>query len=116
MSKSPVQLARATYGAAQSALEDYSSPYSKHQFTQPQLLAILVLKAFFQTDYRGIVALLADWSDLRDQLELAHVPHFSTLWHAEQRLLKKTLPRSAVRHPLLGLAFQMPELKPRIAA
>lgn len=91
MTKSPMALARSAVQAAQKALGDYSSPYSKKQFTQPQLFAILVLKAFFRTDYRGIVALLEDFAELRKAIGLKKVPHFTTLIHAEKRLLKKGL-------------------------
>lgn len=91
MTKSPVAIARRALQAAEKALGDYASPYSKKKFTQPQLFAILVLKAFFRTDYRGIVAVLKDFKDLRDALELSDVPHYSTLAHAEKRLLKKGL-------------------------
>ncbi|MHC4090178.1 MAG: transposase [Planctomycetota bacterium] len=48
----------------------------------------LVLKAFHRTDYRGIVAILADLPDLRKVIGLQHVPHFTTLHKAEQRLLR----------------------------
>ena len=91
MTKSPVAIARRALQAAEKALGDYSSPYSKKKFTQPQLYAILVLKAFFRTDYRGIVAVLKDLKDLRDVLKLKDVPHYSTLAYAEKRLLKKGL-------------------------
>lgn len=87
--KSPVELARNVYRTAQRALEDYSSPYSRHDFTQAQLFTILVLRVFFRTDYRGIVAYLEDFPNLRELLELARVPHYSTLCYAERRLLKK---------------------------
>ena len=89
MTKSPIQLAQVALMHARSALPPYSGPKSRHDFTQPQLFAILVLKAFFQTDYRGICAMLQDWSDLRRTLGLRKVPHYSTLCHAEQRLLKR---------------------------
>jgi hypothetical protein len=91
MTKSPVALARSSYRAAKKALDDQASPFSKKKFTQPQLFSILVLKAFFKTDYRGIVDILRDFSDLREILELKSVPHYSTLAHAEKRLLKKGL-------------------------
>jgi hypothetical protein len=91
MTKSPVQLARTALACAQEVLEPYSCPKSRHDFTQAQLFAILVLKAFFRTDYRGIVELLEDFSDLRRELRLSKVPHASTLCYAEQRLLKKGL-------------------------
>jgi len=87
--KDPIALARAALEAGKQALADYSHPKSPHKFTQPQLLAILVLKQFFKTDYRGVVQWLAKWKELRDALELQRIPHYSTLCYAESRLLKK---------------------------
>ena len=49
-SKSPKQTARVAYLAAQKALPLYSHEKSPHKFTQPQLVACLVLKEFFTTD------------------------------------------------------------------
>jgi hypothetical protein len=118
MTKSPVQLARAAMLAARDAMEDFAHPNAKHTFTQPQLLAMLVLKAFFQTDYRGIVVLLSEWRELREELGLRdRVPHYSTLCYAERRLLKKNVLRSAAsRHPLLGLALVSAESEQEAAA
>ncbi len=58
-------------------------------YTLPQLFAILVLRQFLKTDYRGVVALLSEWSDLRRVLKLSKVPDHSTLWYVEQSLAKK---------------------------
>jgi hypothetical protein len=65
----------------------YGSRFSRHDYTQPQLFALLVLKQFLRTDYRGLVALVAEWRDLRHALGLRKVPHHSTLAHAARRLL-----------------------------
>lgn len=89
--RSPVALARMAMRVARDAMPAYSSKYSPKSYTQHQLLAILVLRQFFQTDYRGIIELLNDWSDLRRVLQLKKLPHYSTLCYAEQRLLKKGL-------------------------
>jgi transposase-like protein DUF772 len=89
MTKSPVQLAREALAAAEKALPAYSAVHSPKKFTQPQLFAILVLRQFFKTDYRGVVQLLEDMSDLRLALGLNRVPHYSTLCYAERRLIKK---------------------------
>ena len=89
--RSPVALARMALRVARDALPAYSSKFSPKNYTQHQLLAILVLRRFFQTDYRGIIELLKDWSDLRRVLQLKKMPHYSTLCYAEQRLLKKGL-------------------------
>jgi hypothetical protein len=87
MTKSPVALAREALKIGQSGLARYSSQFSRKDFTQPQLFAILALRQFFKTDYRGVVQLLADLSDLRKALGLEKVPHYSTLCYAEGRLL-----------------------------
>jgi hypothetical protein len=87
--RSPVALAKAAFSIAQAALPAYSSPFSRRDFTQPQLYACLVLMEFFRTDYRGIVAYLADLSDLRRALQFQDkIPHYSTLCRAKERLGK----------------------------
>ena len=89
-SKSPTEVLKTAYKIGQAALSPYSHPRSPQKFTQPQLFACLVLKAFFQTDYRGIERILTEWSDLRDVIEIEEVPHFTTLQKAEKRLLDKS--------------------------
>lgn len=89
MTQSPLALAREAYRLAQEGLPTYSSTRSRHDFTQAQLFAVLALRQFFRTDYRGIVQMLADFSDLRRELKLTKLPHFTTLQKAEQRLVKK---------------------------
>lgn len=87
--RSPVALARTALQVARQAIPAYSSKYSKRDFTQHQLLAVLALEQFFKTDDRGIIAYLADLSDLRSTLELKKLPHHTTLFHARRRLAKK---------------------------
>lgn len=89
MTRSPVALAKTALAVAAKAFPAYASKYSKHEFTQHQLFAILVLKQFFKTDDRGMVALLQDLSELREQLRLSKVPHPTTLFYAQKRLGKK---------------------------
>jgi hypothetical protein len=89
MTKSPRRVAREALALAREALPAYSCPTSRHDYTQPQLFAILALKTFLKTDYRGVVAFLADFPELRADLGLAKVPHHSTLSYAERRLLEK---------------------------
>lgn len=87
--KNPIALARTALAAGKKALPAYSHPKSPRKFTQPQLFAMLVLREFFRLDYRGLVTWLAEWSELREALELSRVPHYSTLSYAADRLLKK---------------------------
>ena len=63
--------------------------FLKEDVTQPQLVAILALRQFFKTDYRGTVQFLRDFSQLRSTLKLKKIPHYSTLCYAEGRLVKK---------------------------
>jgi len=89
MTKSPRAVAQEALRLAQDALPPYSAAKSRKDFTQHQLFAVLALKTFFKTDYRGVARLLSDFSDLRDDLGLTKVPHYSTLCYAAARLLKK---------------------------
>lgn len=89
--KSVLALARAALRVAQGSYPPYSCPKSPHKFTQPQLVACLVVKEFYRLDYRALHSLLAEWSDLRETLGLMRVPHFTTLCAASRRLLKKPL-------------------------
>jgi hypothetical protein len=88
MTKSPLAFAREALAAAREALPAYSSRYSRKDFTQHQLFAALALKTFLKTDYRGVQAQRADWSDLRAALGLAKVPDYSTLQKFLTRLKK----------------------------
>ena len=87
MTRSALQVARKAMAVGEAALPAYSSPFSRRDYTQPQLFALLVLRQFLRTDYRGIATLAAEWRELRDVLGLGHVPHYSTLAHAAPRLL-----------------------------
>lgn len=92
-SKSPRRVALVAWEAGKEALPDYSHPNSPRIFTQPQLFACLVLKRFFKTDYRGIIVHLRDMPAICETIELAELPHFSTLQKANDRLLKLPLAR-----------------------
>ena len=82
MSKSALRVAREALAVGRAALPAYGSRFSRHDYTQPQLFALLVLKQFLRTDYRGLVALVAEWRELRHVLGLRKVPHYSTIAHA----------------------------------
>ena len=89
MTKSPRAVARAALRLAQQSLPPYSAVRSRKDYTQHQLFAILALKTFLKVDYRGVEAFLKDFAEIRDDLGLTKVPHYSTLNYAEQRLLKR---------------------------
>jgi hypothetical protein len=106
--KSPKKVARAAYKIAKSTLPPFAHRYSPQKFMQPQLFACLVLKIFFKTDYRGIVAILNDSPELCKCLGLISVPHFTTLQKASKRLLRlnvvNQLLRSTVEKSTIDLA------------
>lgn len=85
--KSPLALAQATIQVADQVLPRYSHRFSPKKFTLPQLLAILVLKKFFKTDYRGIMILLQDSPKLTRALGLKSLPHYTTVQKAAGRIL-----------------------------
>lgn len=100
MTKSPRAVAREALQLAKDALPAYTSAKSRKDYTSHQLFAILALKTFFKTDYRGVAQLLADLTDLRTDLGLKKVPHYSTLCYAAARLLKKGRSSSSSSGPL----------------
>lgn len=87
--RSPLQLAETALAAARQTLPPYSSKYSRHDYTQHQLYALLALREFLHQDYRGLEHLLRDWSDLRQALGLTRVPDHTTLQRAARRLLAR---------------------------
>lgn len=111
-SKSTLTVARMALRAARDALPDHAHPKSPRKFTQPQLLACLIVKEFAAKDYRDIQVMLAEWSDLREALELTRVPHFTTLQQAARRLLAKA-PAERLLAATLALCRQAKLLKPR---
>lgn len=88
MTKSPRAVAQEALRLAQEALPAYSAVRSRKDFTQHRLFAVLALQTFLRTDYRGVVAFLNDFAELRDDPGLKKVPHYSTVCYAEARLLK----------------------------
>ena len=89
MSRSPLAVVKEAYAAAQEALPQYSAARSRHTYTQWQLFALLALRHFMGLDYRSTIQLVADWSDLREALDLRTIPNYSTLCYAEGRFEKK---------------------------
>jgi hypothetical protein len=90
MTRSPLAFTQKALEVARGALPAYSSKFSRKDYTRHQHLAILALKTFLKTGYRGIVDILHDWSELRAVLGLNKVPHFTALQKAHTRLKKKT--------------------------
>jgi hypothetical protein len=60
MTKSAVRVAREALAVGRRSFPAYGSRTSRHDFTQAQLFALLVLRQFLRTDYRGLVTLVAE--------------------------------------------------------
>lgn len=60
-------------------LRRYGSVKSRKDFTQPQLMACLILKAYLKATYRDFCDQLSASSQLREVLGLRKVPDYSTL-------------------------------------
>ena len=60
-------------------LRAYAHPKSPQRFTQPQLLACLVLKANLKLTYRALSDLLEVSPPLRQAIGLTQTPHYTTL-------------------------------------
>ena len=99
MTKSPRAVAREALRVARQSLPAYTSVRSRKDFTAHQLFAVLALKTFLKTDYRGVVAFLADFAEIRADLGLAKLPHYSTLCYAAGRLKKGSSPCSSSAPP-----------------
>lgn len=112
-SKSPRRVLQAAYDAACQALPAHRHKFSPKKFTQPQLLACLVLKEFLRLDYRGFAEHLADHPDLARLIDLKIVPHFTTFQKAAARLLRAA-PARALFDAVLERALRKKVCKLRV--
>jgi hypothetical protein len=86
-----LEVARVALVVCRRGLDDYSCPKSKHVFTQPQLMACLVLRAYRKLTYRGTADLLDASDALREALGLSRVPAHTTLKEFEGRVVTPPL-------------------------
>lgn len=96
-------------------MADYGATRSRHDFTQRQLLACLILRAYTKTTYRGILELLVISPNLRQQLGLADkLPHYTTLQKFSAR--SKVLEIADALIQTIGKAAFRQTKEPRLAA
>jgi len=72
-------------------ISKYSSQYSRRDYTQPQLLALLLFKEYLGERYRDFVQLVEIMDIIQDQLELKEIPHYSTLCKFSKRISSTVL-------------------------
>ena len=83
--------ARVAWDVSHAILPPYRSRFSKHQFTQPQLLAILCLMRYEDWTFREAEVRLREHSELRATLRLSSVPDHTTVYRFLCRLPDDTI-------------------------
>lgn len=81
-----VAFARCAFEIAKRVLPMYRSKFSKHTFTQPQLLAIVCLMRYEDWTFREAEVRLMEHLELRRALSLDQVPDYTTFFRFMQRL------------------------------
>jgi len=85
--------ARVALQVATQVLPPYRTRFSKHQFTQPQLLAVLCLMRYEDWTFREAEVRLREHHELRAALHLPAVPDYTTLYRFLRRLEDDTVDR-----------------------
>ena len=103
-----VRFGQVALDVAQATAPRYRTAFSKHQFTQPQLLAILCLMRYEDWTYREAEVRLAEHSKLRRTLRPRSVPDYTTLC----RFLRR-LDEAVITHALQQVVHRMALPGPR---
>src|SRR6185295_1836816 len=89
-----VRFAKCALAIATKVLRLYRSKYSKHTFTQPQLLAILCLMRYEDWTFRETEVRLQEHVELRMALGLKHTPDYTTFYRFMRRLDAELIQRA----------------------
>lgn len=89
-----VQLAKTALKISRSVLPARRSRFSKKQFSQPQLLALLCLMRFEDWTYREAEVRLGEHRELREALEFSEVPDHTTVYRFLRRLKEEDLTKA----------------------
>jgi len=80
MIKSAVRVAREALTVGRQTFPPHDSRTLRHDYTQAQLFALLVLHQPLRTDCRGLATVAAEWQESRKVPGLRRVPHYSPPW------------------------------------
>jgi len=83
--------ARVALEVATQVLPPYRTRFSKHQFTQPQLLAVLCLMRYEDWTFREAETRLREHQELRAALKLREVPDYTTLYRFLRRRRRRAV-------------------------
>ena len=90
------QFATLALAVSKRVLPNHGSKFAPKTYTQPQLLACLLLKEYLRLDYRTAQEMLELSDGLRSALELSRVPDHSTLWWFARHKLKPEVLQAAL--------------------
>lgn len=102
-----VRFAQIAMGVAKAVVPSYRSKFSKHVFSQPQLLAVLCLMRYEDWTFREAEVRLSEHRELRQAVGLARVPDYTTL----SRFLRR-LPEAVVAYALGEAVRRLPPPPP----
>ena len=117
-SRSPWKVLRDAYEFALRTWPSlYSSPWSRHDFTLPQLFACLVVREQLNLSYRGAEALLRDAPHWLAMIGMTRAPDHNTLWRAfglvaQTRRVNRMLDLMAGAFARAGLLRALTAIKP----
>lgn len=96
-----VQFARTAMSVLKETVPPFRTKFSKHVFSQPQLLAVLCLMRYEDWTFRETEVRLSEHRELCEALELKTVPDYTTLYRfmrrVEETLIDKVLGATAQR-------------------
>jgi hypothetical protein len=96
-----VQFARTAMSVLKEKIPEFRTMFSKHVFSQPQLLAILCLMRYEDWTFRETEVRLREHGELCAALELARVPDHTTLYRfmrrVDEALINAVLGAAALR-------------------
>jgi hypothetical protein len=95
-----IVVARIAYRLCAQVVAPYAHPKSPHRFTQPQLLACVLLMFYVRKSYRDMEEWLLAADGICRELQLAQIPDHSTLNRTYKRVRVKLL--EALQHRLLA--------------
>lgn len=81
-----VQFTRTAMSVLKETVPQFRTKFSKHVFTQPQLMAIVCLMRYEDWTFREAEVRIAEHSELREALELKTVPDYTTLYRFVKRV------------------------------
>lgn len=102
-----VRFARVAMEVGRAVVPAYSNKFSKHLYTQPQLLAVLCLMRYEDWTFREAVVRLKEHTELRKALGMSRVPVHATLHHFMRRI-----PERALSQVLAEVVRRMPPPPP----